>query len=111
MKAWKGNVIVDEERRKVIAVAKYKGKAVRGFAKCSPEDTFDIEKGKELAIARCMARIAEKRVQDAQKKIQLNEIELDKAKLRKLNSEKRLEEAYKDLLSCNDKVDSISFYL
>ena len=40
----------------------------RGVAKCSPEDDFNIETGKSLAAARCNAKVAVKRVKNAQKK-------------------------------------------
>lgn len=54
---------------KVIAVSSYAGKTVKGVAKCSPEDTFDVEKGKQLAAARCNLKIAEKRVKRAYEKV------------------------------------------
>lgn len=46
---------------KVIALSSYAGKTVRGVAKCAPGDEFDIEKGKDLATARCAYKIAQKR--------------------------------------------------
>lgn len=46
---------------KIIAVSSFAGKPVRGVAKCAPGDEFDIEKGKELAAARCSLKVAEKR--------------------------------------------------
>ena len=46
---------------KIIATSTYSGKTVRGVAICHPDDTFDIERGKELAAARCNERIAAKR--------------------------------------------------
>lgn len=52
----------------VVAVSSYAGKTVRGVAKCDPRDTFDIEKGKELAAARCNEKIAEKRLMRAKRK-------------------------------------------
>ena len=52
-------------KNKVIAVSTYEGKPVRGVAKCSPEDTFDMNKGRELAAARCNEKIAEKRMRRA----------------------------------------------
>lgn len=45
----------------VSAVSSYAGRTVKGYAKCDPRDSFDIEKGKELAAARCNLKIAEKR--------------------------------------------------
>ena len=54
---------------RVIAVSTYAGKAVRGVAVCANDDTFDIEKGKQLAAARCNAKIAKKRLARAEAKI------------------------------------------
>ena len=50
-----------DEKTKVVAVSTYAGKAVRGVAKCDVNDTFSLEKGKELAAARCNEKIAKKR--------------------------------------------------
>jgi tRNA (Thr-GGU) A37 N-methylase len=61
---------IDEANRKVIAVSTYAGKNVKGIAKCSPDDTFDIEKGKQLAAARCNIKIAEKRYKRAVEKLE-----------------------------------------
>ena len=47
----------------------YAGKTVRGIAKCSPNDEFSKEKGEELAVARCDAKIAEKRLKRAMAKV------------------------------------------
>ena len=55
-------------KTKVIAVSTYGGRTVRGVAKCSPQDTFDLEKGKELAALRCNLRVAEKRSKRAYEK-------------------------------------------
>ena len=45
----------------VVAISTYAGKTVKGYAKCHPDDTWDWEKGKALAIARCAEKIAAKR--------------------------------------------------
>ena len=52
----------------VIAVSTYAGKVVRGVAKCDPRDEFDLEKGGELAAARCGEKIAAKRFKNASRK-------------------------------------------
>lgn len=52
----------------VIAVSSFAGRKVRGIAKCSPNDIFDFEKGKELAAARCAQKIAMKRLKRASQK-------------------------------------------
>ena len=51
----------------VEALSSYGGEIVRGVAKCSPEDTFDLEFGMQLAAARCDLKVAEKRVKRATK--------------------------------------------
>lgn len=52
----------------VKAVSTYAGKRVVGKAICHPNDKFDLEKGKELAAARCNEKVAEKRHRRAQQK-------------------------------------------
>lgn len=54
--------------KKVIAVSSYAGKSVRGIAKCSPNDEFDVEFGKKLATARCDFKVAELRYKRACKR-------------------------------------------
>ena len=68
-------------KNKVIAVSTYAGKIVKGIAKCNPNDTFDLEKGKELAAARCNNKVAKKRCKHAIK--QLNEARVALSKARK----------------------------
>lgn len=47
------NYHIDTEGKKVVCIAHYAGRAVRGIAKCNFEyDEFDIKAGKELAKAR-----------------------------------------------------------
>ena len=53
-------------KTKVVAVSTYAGKVVRGVAKCDVNDTFSLEKGKELAAARCNENVAKKRLTRAQ---------------------------------------------
>ncbi len=61
---------------KVIAVSTYAGKTVRGVAKCAPEDKFDLTTGKKIAATRCAARIAEKRLERAHKKVEEANVQL-----------------------------------
>jgi hypothetical protein len=83
----KYNYFTDGEN-KVVAVATYAGKPVRGVAKCDPQDNFDLATGKELAAARCNAKIAKKRQANA-----FNQMSAAKAHL--ANAEKH----YNDMLS------------
>lgn len=52
--------------KKIIVVSRYAGKVVRGVAKCSPGDTYNVEKGEKLARLRCDEKISEKRVARSQ---------------------------------------------
>ena len=54
---------------KVVALSTFAGKAVRGIAKCDPRDEYSAEFGETLAVARCDAKISEKRVASATKKL------------------------------------------
>lgn len=49
----------------VIAISRYAGKKVVGKAKCSPDDSFNVEFGKKLAAYRCNLKICEKRLNKA----------------------------------------------
>lgn len=53
----------------VCAMSTYAGKNVKGYAKLNEGDEWNWETGKALAIARCNAKIAEKRMKRAQKKV------------------------------------------
>ena len=69
---YKYYIPVDENgiaKGEVIAVSTYAGKEVKGVAKLNPEDTFDIDKGKALAAARCNVKIARKRLNRSSKKL------------------------------------------
>ena len=58
-------IYTDEKNRQVIAVCRYAGRNVRAVATCSPEDTFNVEIGTELAVARCAWKVAKLKVQNA----------------------------------------------
>lgn len=49
----------------IVCTTLYKGQMVRGIAKCSPEDNFDIEVGKKLAYLRCKQKFAQKKLKRA----------------------------------------------
>lgn len=54
----------------VIAVSTYAGKTVKGIAKCDPRDTFDIDKGVEIAEARCARRLRIRDLQEQERNMQ-----------------------------------------
>ena len=53
----------------VKAISTYAGKTEAGYAMCHPDDQWDWEKGKALAIARCAAKIAKRRLARASMKV------------------------------------------
>lgn len=57
----------------VVAVASYAGKRVRGVAKCSEMDEFDLAKGEKLAAARCNLKIAKMREKNLQFRAQFEQ--------------------------------------
>jgi hypothetical protein len=61
----KYNIIIhqhkDYKTTEIIAYSTYAGKVVKGNAICHINDTYDEEKGKRLAVARCAEKIARKR--------------------------------------------------
>ena len=98
------NSFDENKPHQVIALSTYAGKTVRGTAKVHPSDTFDLEKGKTLAAARCNLKIAEKRVKRAQKKEAISRVQAVEAKRYQermekyaYDSERDLEEAKKEL--------------
>lgn len=50
----------------IVCTTIYKGQIIRGIAKCSPEDNFDIETGKKLAYLRCKRKFTHKKLKRAQ---------------------------------------------
>ena len=63
---------------KVIAMSTYAGRIVKGVAKCNPSDEYDVQKGRELAAARCNAKIARKRMLRATEKLNKAYIDYEK---------------------------------
>ena len=56
---------VNKEKNEIIAVTHYGNQTIRSIAKCNPEDTFDIEYGKKLAVARAEVKVAKAKIKNA----------------------------------------------
>ena len=95
---------VDEEGKKVIAVTHYAGRAVRGIAKCAPEDTFDVEIGCKIAVARAEAKAARAKIRNAAAKY------LEAAKAADA-AEKRFDEMKQYYMDAIDQLDEAEEYL
>ena len=63
----------------IVATSTYAGKTVKGYAKCDPSDTYNFEKGKELAAARCAEKVALRREKRAARKFAEAEAALEAA--------------------------------
>ncbi len=72
-------IYTDTKNKQVIAVCRYAGHNVKGVAKCAPGDEFDISFGTSLAVARCEAKVAKKKVRNAATKYMEAAKEADKA--------------------------------
>ena len=88
--------------REIIALSTYCGSVVKGSAKCDPRDTFDSNTGETLAALRCYKKVAEKRMRNAnnkveEAKIKIEEIqrELEKALKYQEHAQKEYDEASK----------------
>ena len=57
----------NKDEQTIICTTLYKGQAVRGIAKCNPEDEFDLELGKKLAYLRCRKKFLRKKMKRALK--------------------------------------------
>ena len=77
----------------VKAVTCYEGKAIYAFAKCDPEDTFDYEFGKNLALKRLDLKVAEKRAAHAKEYLKFCETNLTYVELEKRQLQKAIKRA------------------
>lgn len=75
-------IYTNEKAKQVIAVCRYGGQNVRGVATCSPEDEFNIEFGTKLAIARCEAKAAKLKIQNAARLYMEASVAADRAEKR-----------------------------
>lgn len=55
----------NKEEKTIICAVLYKGKTIRGIAKCDPEDEFNLELGKKLAYLRCRKKFLRKKLKRA----------------------------------------------
>ena len=94
----------------VKAMTMYAGKRVEAFAKCDPQDPFDYEFGKDLALARLEQKIAFKRASSMKAyadfcRLNLEFIEIEKRKVMK--ALQRAEIAYSDRMTEAESLENI----
>lgn len=94
-------------RRVVVAISRHAGKVVKGVAKCSTEDTYDFEKGKELASARCNAKVCAKRLVDAQNRVDKAKALLDQAQDYYIKARDKHWECVSDMVEAEGRLQNI----
>lgn len=52
---------IDAANKVIVAFSTFAKRKIAGVAKCAPGDDFDVERGKELATARCNFKVAKLR--------------------------------------------------
>ena len=93
--------------KEVIAVSHYRGRPVRGIAKCNPEDNFDEEVGKQLAEARCNQKIAAKKLKRASAKYLEAAKAADVAEINYQYMKQYYIDSFDNLTNANGQVDEI----
>ena len=92
---------------KVVAVSSYAGRPVRGVAKCDPRDHFSLEKGRELAKARCDVKIAQKRAERSERCYNKALHELELAKNRVAQMQDYFDDSHEALLDAELSLEKI----
>jgi hypothetical protein len=94
-------------KNEVIATSTYAGKTVRGIARLDPRDSFDLDKGVQLAIARCNAKVATKRSKRAIKEMQKAEKDLINAESKYANMQKYFSDSIAEESKAYKAIDEI----
>ena len=92
---------------KIVAVSSYAGKTVRGVAKCDPRDSFDKNKGEELAQARCNFKVATKRFNRAISEVEKAKQAVITAQKKKKKMESYLTDAHNQLAQADRDLKKI----
>lgn len=99
---------VDEKGRQVVvAVSHFAGRTVKGYAKCDPSDTFDLEKGKALAAARCNYKVLTKKAARAKDNLAHYAYLLAKAKTNADKADQMLCDANIELLQAKQHLSDV----
>ena len=69
---------VYRNENQIIVVTHYRGKPVRGIAKCSPKDKFNLDRGIQIAKCRCNLKLLRKKQKnDIEQYVELRRAYLD----------------------------------
>ena len=87
-----------------IAFSTYAGKPVYGKAICRVEDTYDEQFGRDVAVARCAAKIAKKRLKRASKMCREADAQIKAAMQHGTNMEHYYKDALAEVKACEEAV-------
>lgn len=85
----------------IVAIRSFGNKEIKGIAKCSPNDTFDEDIGRKLAILRCDKKLAKAKLKEA-------ELNLKKADKMITHYIKVYSEANSYFAKCKNNYNSVS---
>lgn len=91
----------------IIAYSTYAGKRVCGKAICHKDDNYDEQKGIDLAVARCAAKVAKKRVARAGRKFKEAQLKYSEARSHYNNMEHYMSDAIEEYQTANEKVNQL----
>jgi hypothetical protein len=77
----------------VKATTIYGGKAIYAYAKCDPEDEFDLEFGTKIALKRLDIKIAQKRISNKKEDLKVYKHRLTYIENEKRRTKKSIEQA------------------
>lgn len=61
--------VINEDKQQIIAITNDAGETIKASASCSPNDTFDVNYGKQLAAVRANYKVALRRKKRAEKAV------------------------------------------
>lgn len=91
----------------IIALSYYRGKTVKGIAKCSPEDEYNEELGRKIAEARCNQAVNRHRLEGAQANCKQLIIEAENIKRKLKKATEYLVETQKQYDASVEKLNNI----
>jgi hypothetical protein len=91
------NFYYSQATRSVICTTYYKGKIVKGVAKCDPNDTFDLETGRQLAYLRCRKKFFKRKFERAADTYARAVVEANRAEDRRQRAVEFINDATREL--------------
>ena len=101
----------NKDEKTLICTILYKGKTIRGIAKCDPDDEFNIDTGKKLAYLRCRQKLLVKKVKHSSKVEDDATAALEKAKVNMQKASKFYADATSQLYDITNSLRELEIKL